>query len=798
MKGKFSILAAGLLLMGAASAASAPSAEVLLEKGVFLEEMKGDRDGAMKIYQRIVDQAQAGRRCVAEALYRLGMGHLSKGDKEKAAGAFNRLVRQYAEQKKFADRAQAELAKLAPAAAPDVVAFGPPVERVINDIDEAGGDQMIDFETGKLFSLPADFAGWTRGRRDEWMGGEGRDALVDHAADGCVLGGYDFVAVSLGAARWEAIRPRDVASELPAGQPRVETITRGRATSYLIQRGTMLAFKTRDGGTGVLEVLAFTQDPKGVRIRYKMLHRPGSAPAARPAAAFGPVVERVLNSPDVTRENSFIDLDTGNLFTVPEGLNRKPEEMSGWMERNQIDFGVGDLSRHLGKINKVRFFGIGAVLLPTKNELWDTLTPSDVDAKQLGIQAKVAGPRMDHLQVERFTGQQPYTCIFKTREGGAGLLQIIGFNAKGSGISIRYKLLRQPLQADLLPLNQAAERTVYDTKAGKSCVIDFDTGNLFTPPSALALASHTRMPSAWIWADRDWLRDTGIDAQAEVEQSGRRRRLACRDMVVIPTAEGRWSTLTAQELRKELAGKELWPRTSMTAEKELPATFLFKTREGSMGILQILQVNWRKPPQNLKIRYRLLDRRAPAAYLPLGKPVERTVYGEGSKDLGIDLDTGKLFTSTARVQDMDTKREFRDWLARHGFDLLADTSAEAPGLYGGDMIVIPMATARWEKVTLDDIRSDIAGRKPTSPVVMGAKGELPRTYAFKTREGSVGVLQILEIGEKPLRHIKIRYKLLACRAAPLPAPGGASTKGASTQPAPGGAGHRRPAPSEID
>ncbi len=66
-------LAAGLT-------ARAESAAVLLEKGVYAEETAGDLDGAIKIYEQIVADAQAARPKAAEAHLRLGICYAKKGD----------------------------------------------------------------------------------------------------------------------------------------------------------------------------------------------------------------------------------------------------------------------------------------------------------------------------------------------------------------------------------------------------------------------------------------------------------------------------------------------------------------------------------------------------------------------------------------------------------------------------------------------------------------------------------------------------------------------------------------------
>jgi len=68
--------------------AGAEPVAVLLEKGIYTEETAGDLDGAIKIYQQIVDQASSNAAWGAEASYRLGGCYLKKGDTTNALAAF--------------------------------------------------------------------------------------------------------------------------------------------------------------------------------------------------------------------------------------------------------------------------------------------------------------------------------------------------------------------------------------------------------------------------------------------------------------------------------------------------------------------------------------------------------------------------------------------------------------------------------------------------------------------------------------------------------------------------------------
>jgi hypothetical protein len=58
------------------------------------------------------------------------------------------------------------------------------------------------------------------------------------------------------------------------------------------------------------------------------------------------------------------------------------------------------------------------------------------------------------------------------------------------------------------------------------------------------------------------------------------------------------------------------------------------------------------------------------------------------------------------------------------------------------------------------VEDDVLKRgAPGSPVFLTAKGELPETWLFRTREGGVGLLQITGFTENP-RGLRIRYKLV--------------------------------------
>ena len=114
--------------------------------------------------------------------------------------------------------------------------------------------------------------------------------MVDTTSKEAILGGYDFSAALMPAARWEAIKPAEVQATLAKGNPGVRTITRGQAKSYFIKPNNIFAFKTREGGMGILQIVGFSENPKGVKIRYKMVK---SAKPAKTEIPWGEQVEGV-------------------------------------------------------------------------------------------------------------------------------------------------------------------------------------------------------------------------------------------------------------------------------------------------------------------------------------------------------------------------------------------------------------------------------------------------------------------------------------------------------------------------
>jgi hypothetical protein len=84
--------------------AAAKPASVMLREGLYAEEVEGDIDAAIKIYEQIINDKSASRENVAQALYRQGMCCMKKKDDAGAREAFVKITTDYADQAEIIEK----------------------------------------------------------------------------------------------------------------------------------------------------------------------------------------------------------------------------------------------------------------------------------------------------------------------------------------------------------------------------------------------------------------------------------------------------------------------------------------------------------------------------------------------------------------------------------------------------------------------------------------------------------------------------------------------------------------------
>jgi len=124
-------------------AAYAKTAAELMREALYAEEVEGNLDSAIGVYQQVIADASAPKNLVAQALYREGMCYLKKKNEPDAKAAFQKLVTDYSDQTELVEKVKPmldELGNADPASLmpPEVLAYveigspGRQVETILN------------------------------------------------------------------------------------------------------------------------------------------------------------------------------------------------------------------------------------------------------------------------------------------------------------------------------------------------------------------------------------------------------------------------------------------------------------------------------------------------------------------------------------------------------------------------------------------------------------------------------------------------------------------------------------------
>ncbi len=134
----------------------------------------------------------------------------------------------------------------------------------------------------------------------------------------------------------------------------------------------------------------------------------------------------------------------------------------------------------------------------------------------------------------------------------------------------------------------------------------------------------------------------------------------------------------------------------------------------------------------------------------------------------LDLDTG-VFAAMEEFGADD--RVTHKWVRDHGMDALGVNEKGTAGVLLFDVATIDIPPEKWGAITLREIADHkiLKQKEPDKITSCVCQPSLPvPTCIFRTREGSLGVLQVLGESETP-KGVKIRYRLARV-------PGGASSE----------------------
>ena len=327
--------------------------------------------------------------------------------------------------------------------------------------------------------------------------------------------------------------------------------------------------------------------------------------------------------------------------------------------------------------------GFGMVVLRYPKEAWDALSPGDLLMNELLVQGKPSG--FPYGAMDANGEEPPATYAFKTREGGIGLLQIIGFTQAPPGVKIRYKMVQ----------GLAAEKDAAEPRRTVLRGLDLTDAPRTTKLADLPVLWEERPPGSRSYKLRDRV---VVGRDIELALVGQVYYVPDRDVFYVQYDPVGSSTLTYYG---PFEGKP-W---------------------GRLGI----------PEPEVK---------EPVRFGPMMKRVVN--YAHVRTDALIDLDTGKLF-SLPEGADRWGSVATATWMAERGIDAGAQYSGSyrsSWGLLSYGLSIDHVNQDDFERLAPNDVRQRLTSQMSGVQATDSTPSRISHlqwgtTFAFKTREGGM-------------------------------------------------------------
>jgi serine/threonine protein kinase len=166
------------------------------------------------------------------------------------------------------------------------VTFGPVIERVLYSVSVQRPIKGEDLDNGREIEVPAEVEKGGEDQFFHWLAAQGVDLLAfGHKGSWNLWTSLRLASVRV--ATWERPVTADLLAALKsgaAGLERAEADVKEGFVSYGLSTNVVFpltfAFQTGAGGAGVLQITGFTDNPRGVKIRYKLVQS-SEAPTAK-------------------------------------------------------------------------------------------------------------------------------------------------------------------------------------------------------------------------------------------------------------------------------------------------------------------------------------------------------------------------------------------------------------------------------------------------------------------------------------------------------------------------------------
>ncbi len=511
-------------------------------------------------------------------------------------------------------------------------------------------------------------------------------------------------------------------------------------------------------GNGSLQKLRFHVDasaemasnlraPGATPEVFKYSEPEGDDAAANPnallAARFGPEREVTLNDIDDYRGGEALDLDSGQLLDLPKDIERRPKpEQLQWLSDQSADLLLDRVGGRWGLMtttdNDLKLALLG-------NETWGAIAEQALSkalgAPATGLEVKQRGPWQVYVLATNM--QPPLTFAFGTASGATGLLQITRFTETPNSARLRYKLVIPGTTGGAVGLMQREFMRRYGLEAapgpsGKTSRLE-----------DLSKAEQAR--AVELFND---IEDFGHEFEAA---------FATKSLPAAETGTRRLLNLLSNfNAVVRGTGYEFPPgifEDIGKVQQALKAGDWEKVQQAARGNDAYRQAFKRIAGRMVE----LAREQKQAAATSFGPVVERVVAGTGDANKRfIDLDTGRQFAAAEFFgpKAEPSPAETQQWWRDTGTDAMGDTSPHIRGLVGFEMVASPVPTEEWDRLPPSRLDYYLTMSAPGTPVTMSGKGDLPATYAVKTREGAQGLLQIVGISTNNPPEVSIRYKLI--------------------------------------
>jgi tRNA A-37 threonylcarbamoyl transferase component Bud32 len=481
----------------------------------------------------------------------------------------------------------------------------------VTDVSRTGQVVLVDFVCETLESdheLIVQYSGPVPGYPANLVSsvktnGKAPDCLISPTSmiGGTKLGMGDVLAGSRDMAGRQAFQigyvlPDEKTADQVVGQVRQVHLGKPRG---LTEKGSVLLLFALHRNAG--------KDPDGKPVSEGLSGMLFWSPKQKPS--FGPVVERgvgrddapvnqserivILKSPDKGTAE-LLDLDTGRLATN-SNFGTNDRETHAWIRSNRMDV--------LGVIEKghVAVLCMDMIIVPALNNGWENITAQTV----------MGDLRLDQGEPNKITGISPDTdktdtFLFRTREGGKGMLQILGQETNPPGVKIRYKLVQRttdgpPQAQSVFDLHPVIELTIPMDRDGLTDMFDPETGQIIPSPNPYgAPQGQPRTSRKGLLIKHD-------------SQANRTELVGMNGVMTQESRADQWDGITNLQALKTLRRNYMSEGGSVGAVVggDGTHTFLFKTGNGRIGLLQI--TGFTENPRGVKIRYKLVQNAPPAS-----------------------------------------------------------------------------------------------------------------------------------------------------------------------------------------